>query len=375
MRILTVANTPLSSTTGSGYVVCGHAAGLRRLGADVEAVGPRDFEPLFPWRRGIRYRQAIGMAGASVRRRADLIEFYGAESWLAIDLLRLRTHRPLIVCHSNGLETHCSDVLSRTGGASPGATTWLRPTLSSLYERAFRRADALVTVSQFDATYALEKKYQDADHILAIENPLPEEFIGLDLNQERGPIVGFCGSWLPIKGIERIRQEIPDFLRRHPDWRLVLVGVGDDFNVSAQFPPDIAARVQPLRARDRRDLIAVYQQIRILIMPSLYEGFGMVASEAMACGCALVASPVGLAAALRPDHEVILVPSRPASLSEALERLALDDELRRHVASGGFARVQRLRWADASSRLFNAYASWLAEHRERGSKLPRNGQR
>src|SRR5262245_2555098 len=112
-------------------------------------LGPSDYESLRWLRRGISYRQALGMAAASLRhlagRRYDVIEFWGGEGWLALDLLaRVPRRRFLLVSHSNGLETHCAEVLRATGRLT-ASRSWYQLDQSFLFERSFRAADALVT--------------------------------------------------------------------------------------------------------------------------------------------------------------------------------------------------------------------------------------
>src|SRR5262249_12269521 len=150
LRILSLSNCPLDEALGSGYVALRYAQGLRELGHCVDLLGPRDYEPLHRLRRAISYRQALGMAIESLRRRGgyDVLECYGGEAWLALSLLAGAAGREiLLVAHSNGLETHCDERL-RAAGLSGGERPrrWFQMNQRRLHERAFRRADALVTV-------------------------------------------------------------------------------------------------------------------------------------------------------------------------------------------------------------------------------------
>jgi len=158
MRILSLSNSPLDPDLGSGYVICGYAERLRGLGHEVELLGPAEHELLFGLRRAIGYRQTLGMAGAVRRKLAerswDLVEIYGAEGGLAFRRLARRpAPRPLLVAHSNGIENHCSEVLARAGNPYP--RRWWQPEPRWLRDQAFRSADAIVTVSRWDASYAL----------------------------------------------------------------------------------------------------------------------------------------------------------------------------------------------------------------------------
>ncbi|HVF61888.1 MAG TPA: glycosyltransferase family 4 protein [Thermoanaerobaculia bacterium] len=372
MRILSLSNCPLDEHMGSGYVTLGYARRLRERGHEVDLLGPAEFEPLRRLGRGTGYRQALGMATASLRRLAandyDVVEFWGGEAWLALALLAWLPRRPfLLVAHSNGLETHCAELLraAEADGRMARSRRWFQLDQSPLAERGFRAADALVTVGGFDRDYALERGYAEPQRALAVDNPLPEEYLGIEVDFARPRVIGYCGSWIPRKGVALLEASLPSVLRALPEWRLVLVGVGDGFRPDEHFPADLLARVEVVPYAERgTQLRALYQGLSILLLPSVYESFGLAAAEGMACGAALVASPVGFAAGLRDRHEALLLnESSPQALQEAIESLARDEELRQRIARGGHRRVQSLRWDDAVVTVEAAYLRWLAELR------------
>jgi glycosyltransferase involved in cell wall biosynthesis len=375
LRVLTLSNCPLDESLGSAYVALGYARGLGARGHQVEILGPADYEPCHRLRRAIRYRQAAGMAASSLARLArsdyDVVEYYGAEAWLALAVLaRLPGRRFLLVCHSNGLETHCAAVM-RAALPAGGQRRWFQANHEALAASAFRSCDALVTVAAYDRDYALRQGYAAPDRVLAIDNPLPDSFLGLDVDYAREPVIGYCGSWLPRKGAALIEQDLPPLLRDFPSWRLALVGVGSDFRAAEHFPADVLPRITVIPHVDREtELRRLYQGFAISILPSLYESFGLTGAEAMACGCALVASPVGFAAVLRHGEEAWLLdgPFAP-NLHASLRTLIEDPELRRRIAHGGHRRVQSLRWDGAVAELEAAYEAWLGELRG-GSAVP-----
>jgi glycosyltransferase involved in cell wall biosynthesis len=371
VQILTLANTPLESRLGSGYVVRRYADGLRERGHAVELLGPQDYEPFYGAARGIRYRQAAGMALCALRRVAagspDVVELYGGEGWLsALLLARRRRRRYIVVAHSNGLEPHATKLLAeaRAAGQPGPGPRWFQLDLSRAESLGFRAVDGLVTVSAFDAAYALEHAYA-RQRVVAIDNPLPESYLGLAPAPQREPLVGFVGAWLPRKGIEAIVREVPVALREFPRWRLVLAGVGDGFSPARYFPADVVDRIDVVPRLERETgLKALYSRCAIVVLPSLYESFGLSASEAMACGAALVATPVGFAQSLADGKEALLVGGAGhGTLSSALRRLMGDDALRAAIGSAGRERVQRLSWRRAVDTLESTYLGWLTEHR------------
>ena len=383
LRILSLCNCPLDPALGSGYVSLRYAEGLRAAGHTVDQLGPPDYE-LFHGRlrgRALSYRQALGMAAVALRRVRttpyDLVELTGAQGWLAMHLLTRMPGRTFrVVQRSNGLEPHLEEAMQAAARAGlVPEKRWFHLSPSRLFTAALRRADGLVTVSTFDRDWALTHGCGSADRILALPNGLPDSYLGQDVPEERPPVVGYCGSWLPVKGTDLLVRALPPFLREHPTWRAALIGVGDTFQAGDHFPEDVLPRIEVIPRADREGrLREIYRGLAVALLPSVYESFGLAAAEAMACGAALVAVPAGYAAGLRHREEAFLLGERsPQALGQALRELAADPVLRHTLARGGRDKVQELRWDRVIRALDAAYTTWAS--REVAVSLRVTGER
>jgi glycosyltransferase involved in cell wall biosynthesis len=369
MKLLVLSNCPLVPSQGSGYVVTGYVRELQSRGHEVSAFGPEHFE----WMPGVRaarsWRLAVGMAMWVVRHRLhrgwDLIELYGGESWLAVLVLRLARTRARLVHHSNGLEPRISEEMIANCGSDTHdgrPRRWYQLRGHALMRLAYTQVDALVTVSEIERQHALVAAYQPPERLLAIETALPAEFVGLPFVAERPQVVGFCGGWYARKGVQLVVEATTVLLRRHPQLQLHLAGVGESLRVAEVFPADVAGRVHAVSfIADKHQLQRWYSQVSIFLMPSFSESFGLVVSEAMACGCAVVASNTGFAAGLHGDGDAIVIDGyRTVDYIDAIERLMRDEPLRQQLARRGYGRAQRLRWAETGLQLEEAYRCLLA---------------
>ena len=355
MRLLTFSNCDLVESQGSGYVITNFSRRLQARGHHVTLLGPRDYV-LWPGQSKARsLRMALGWWRKSLRlvreTDPDLVEFYGGEAWLATARLkRLPNRRFKIVAHSNGIEPFVDETLRSHGihnTAHGGPPKWYQGKLRFPVEQAFTHSDAIVTVSQLEADYAIRRGFQPAERVLGIDNALAEDFLGQPFVAERPKIIGFCGSWLARKGNALLVSDMARVLSEAPDWKLHLVGVGREFRAAEHFPADVAGRVLVTGfVIDKAELRRIYQTWAIALMPSVYESFGLVAAEAMACGCALVANRTGFAASLKHEGEALLLPALASpQLHAAVTRLMADSTLRMQIARAGWERVQRLRWS------------------------------
>jgi len=106
--------------------------------------------------------------------------------------------------------------------------------------------------------------------------------------------------------------------------------------------------LSPDQTRLARD---IYNSSSVYLQPSVREGFGMCAVEAMACGCALVTTDNGGSSDYALDGETALVcDNDEQAMCDAMERLVRDDDLRTQIATNGVAFVRRFRWSVSADR-------------------------
>ena len=122
----------------------------------------------------------------------------------------------------------------------------------------------------------------------------------------------FVGRLVPQKGVDTLLRAFGAVLRRCPDARLIVVGSGD---LELYFERmsrhlGIYQRVSIIEWQSGPPLIELFRRCRMLVVPSYYEPFGIVALEAMACARPVIASSTGgLSEIIRHGHDGYLVPA------------------------------------------------------------------
>ena len=93
------------------------------------------------------------------------------------------------------------------------------------------------------------------------------------------------------------------------------------------------------------------------MIPSLYESFGLVAVESMACGTPVVAARVGgLTATVRDGHSGYLVPWRdPALYAERLGAILADPALRQRLGANAQCAATRYDWEQVADEIYGIY--------------------
>lgn len=101
-------------------------------------------------------------------------------------------------------------------------------------------------------------------------------------------------------------------------------------------------------------LKALMGRATALVFPSLYEGFGLPALEAMACGCPVLASNVAALPEVCGPAALYADPESVADIAQAMQRLLTDPALRDTLREAGAQRVQGFRWAESARQLLEA---------------------
>jgi D-inositol-3-phosphate glycosyltransferase len=185
-------------------------------------------------------------------------------------------------------------------------------------------------------------------------------------------VVLFVGRIEPLKGIDTLLRAMALVAPAIPGWQedlsVIIIG-GAPGAGFAQTNAELA-RLQQLRAelgiedlvtfqgaQDQDSLVYYYSAAEMVVMPSHYESFGMVALEAMACGTPVVASKVGgLAFSVQDGETGFLVPGGdPTALATRIQQLLTDDQLRQRLGQQAAHWARRYSWPTVAKQVLEVY--------------------
>ncbi|MFL5826955.1 MAG: glycosyltransferase family 4 protein [Thermoleophilaceae bacterium] len=212
---------------------------------------------------------------------------------------------------------------------------WQRAVLPAIARRAVR----LIAVSEFGRRELVELLGADPSHIDVIAGGVDERFTPeatRPLGSHR-PYVLAVGTRIARKNLAALRDTATMLERRGID--LVAAGSGRAYMRAEHAPPVRALGYVP------DDVMpGLYANAEAVVMPSVYEGFGLPCIEAMACGTPLVASDRSALPETCGDAALLVDPDDTAAFSAALERVLDDAALRDHLREAGLARARSLTW-------------------------------
>lgn len=128
---------------------------------------------------------------------------------------------------------------------------------------------------------------------------------------------------------------------------------------------NVAHRVEFTGKVDYAELVGLYSRKSLLVMSSLYEGFGLPAAEAMACNTPVVATTAGALKEVVTDDTGILVPPGDArSLCRAIEKLLGNDKLKKEMGIKGRRWVEKnFAWPVAAAHTLDVYRDVIDSYR------------
>jgi len=179
-----------------------------------------------------------------------------------------------------------------------------------------------------------------------------------------GDFLFYTGAIAPHKNIDLL---IRAFSRSgFKELALVLAGVDNN----KEYVASIKARILELKLQERvhilgyvppEDLAGLYNMAKIVISVSLYEGFGLPILEAMACAKPVIASGNTSMREIVGEAGILVDPYSIEEVSEAINNLLSDEELRNALAVKGLQRSREFSWEKAAKETLSLYAELAGE--------------
>jgi len=184
-------------------------------------------------------------------------------------------------------------------------------------------------------------------------------------------VVGYAGRFTAQKGIDVLLRAIAD----DPRVALRLAGAGPEEPALRALAEPLGDRVRFVGSLPTADLVEFYRAVDLLAIPSvdtpgLKEQFGRVAVEAMACGTPVVATRSGSLPEVVEGAGLVVPPSDPRALHEAIVRIGTDPRLAARLRESGLVRATECTWAGVARQQLDLYGRAVTEHQHAGDARP-----
>ena len=223
-----------------------------------------------------------------------------------------------------------------------------------------RRLSHIITVSQTARQHIADTFRISEDKLRVIYNGIDTDIFSPSPTVARlnNRLLVVISRDTPIKGL-RFMLEALAVLRQRHDLELIVVAKGTDNRTTQRLISTLGIRdyVKFIDEIDTLELVNQYRLASVVIVPSVYEGFGLPAAEAMACGAPTISTTAGALPEVVGDAGILVPPADVKALVNAISELVVNPDKRKHLSAIGRRRiVQTFNWGNTAKNTAEVYA-------------------
>lgn len=165
------------------------------------------------------------------------------------------------------------------------------------------------------------------------------------------------GSEEPRKNMKNILKSFRILKEGFPQIKLLKVGTASEKNRkdTVHWIEDLQLTGSVIFTNyiPEEELPSIYSGAKLLLFPSLLEGFGLPVIEAMACGCPVVTSNINPLQELVGTKQHTVNPNNPEEIAKICKSILVDQEYRRSLIQNGILRARKFDWEKTASGVYD----------------------
>lgn len=235
-----------------------------------------------------------------------------------------------------------------------------------MQEKVSRRLSHIVTVSTQSLDDIVQHFGVTRERVELIYNGIDTDIFapGSEPKSAKMRVMTTASADQPLKGLRFLLQAVAKLRPNYPDLEVLVVGKLQEGGATEALLKalDLEHTVQFVSGISNDEMASYYRSSTMVVCPSLYEGFGLPAGEAMACGVPVISSDGGALPEVVGDAGIIVPAGNSAALAEAMESLLEDAALREQLGAAGRERIEsQFSWKLCAQQLVRYYRSVIAE--------------
>jgi glycosyltransferase involved in cell wall biosynthesis len=225
----------------------------------------------------------------------------------------------------------------------------------------------IITVSEFTKKDIAKEFSLDENKFRVVHNGINNEFFYPKQNGPRpaNSLIVTNSADTPLKGLNFLLEAVAEIQKKQPI-KLTVIGQPKKDGIIENLVAKLGVSdIVHFTGRIANEEFAdYYAKSTIAVVPSLYEGFGIPAAEAMACGVPLISTSGGALPEVVGDAGMIVPPADAKALAKAITHLLNVPEERNKYAQAGLARVNSVfSWKKAADEVVDVYREAINGHR------------
>lgn len=227
-------------------------------------------------------------------------------------------------------------------------------------------SDRLVTVSEYSRNHIVKYYSIDQSNVSVVYNGVGRQLFAKPISTSTkqrllidGPYILGLANFRGYKNNRVILQAYLELKKKDCKELLVLFGRYSkelaELVIMESLGPDFSKSVRLLGPLKDDELSEIYTGASIFVFPSLAEGFGIPAIEAMACGTCVITSNAGSLPEVCGDAAVYVNPRSPAELASAIRALLESPVRRSLLTKKGYQQARKYNWLESAQKLVNLW--------------------
>lgn len=274
--------------------------------------------------------------------------------------------RKITIIHDMGYKAYPETVNRKT-------RNWLRLSL----KKSCRHADHIITDSEFSKKEIIKYLRVNSQKITVVPCAVNHEEFRTDYSVEKIEEVKnkyhidekyflYLGTIEPRKNLERLIKAYAELVNRRQNVPQLVLAGGKGWYYDSIFQMvdtyHLKEKVIFTGYVEQKDSPLLMSGAIAFVFPSLYEGFGMPPLEAMACGTPVITSKTTSLPEVVGDAGILIDPEDIEELSDAMEQMMDNEELREKLKKAGQKRAEKFTWKKSAEILMGVYRSALGEN-------------
>ena len=239
------------------------------------------------------------------------------------------------------------------------------------YKKVFKKAtlnsEKILVPSESVRKLLIDEWHVDSRKIIVTQEAVDEKLISINntISKQKSqeilkkfkintPYIFYVGNAHPHKNVEGLIKAYLEIKKTKQDIKLVLSGNNHFFwdRIKRENPDQGIIYTGFIKDEE---LVALYKQAEVFVLPSLEEGFGIPILESMACGCPVVASDVSSIPEVGGDAALYFNPENVFDMVEKISRVLSNLQLKKRMISKGSKRVKLFSWKKMAEQTLSIY--------------------
>ena len=212
----------------------------------------------------------------------------------------------------------------------------------------------------------IEELKVNEENVNVVLNGIDLDSFNRDERVEKKPyrIITTASADVPLKGLKFLIEAMTEIIEEIPEAHLMVLG-------RAKEKGDIAKQISRLNLEEKisfrsglsqSEVVSLYLSSHICVIPSLYEGFGFGAGEAMACGLPLISTQSGGLKEVIGQEAVIIEAASSEAIVKAVKDLFSNKEKQLALSRAGRKRMEKeFNWMKAAEAYEKIYSKTIKE--------------